>query len=59
MYLYAIDNCEQAAAFEKWAKENDILYKELDEGNYVDECPECGDIEFWHSVHCSHCGFSI
>lgn len=59
MYLYAIESWEQAATFEKWAKENSISYKKLDEGNYIDECPECGDSEFWHYGHCGHCGFSI
>ena len=59
MYLYKIDNMEQAFTFEKWAKENNIKFEKLDEGNYLDACPECGDYEFWHGGHCGHCGFDI
>jgi len=44
--LYKIENYEQAALFEKWAKENAISFEELNDGNYVDACPECGDSEF-------------
>lgn len=57
--LYKIDNWEQAIAFEKWAEGNNIQFEKLDEGNYVDTCPECGDYEFWHSRHCGHCGFDL
>ena len=57
--LYKISNWEQAIAFEKWAKENNVTFEELDEGNYLEECPECGDFEFWHGEHCGHCGFDI
>lgn len=57
--LYKIDNWEQAIAFEKWAEGNNIQFEKLDEGNYVDTCPECGDYEFWHSGHCGHCGFDL
>lgn len=57
--LYRIENYEQAIQFENWAKENAVLFVELDDGNYVDACPECGDFEFWHSGNCGHCGFSI
>lgn len=57
--IYKIENWEQAVAFEKWAKENNIQIEKLDEGNYVEECPECGDYEFWHNGHCGHCGYDI
>lgn len=57
--LYKIENYEQATLFEKWAKKNGVLFEELDEGNYADVCPECGDSEFWHYGHCSHCGYEI
>lgn len=59
MRLYKIDNDESAVLFEKWANENSIEFEELDEGNYIDECPECGDYEFWHGGHCGHCGYSM
>lgn len=59
MALYMISNCEQEGTFEKWAKENNISFEELDEGNYARWCPECGDSEFWHEGHCGHCGFSL
>lgn len=32
--------------------------QELDEGNYFDTCPECGDFEFWSHGICSHCAYS-
>ena len=57
--LYKIPNYIEACKFEKWAKDNHIVFEELDEGNYCDACPECGDSEFWHDGHCSHCGFDI
>ncbi len=57
--LYKISNWEQQIAFEKWAEENNIQFEKLDEGNYVDACPECGDYEFWHGGHCGHCGFEV
>lgn len=56
--LYKIGNYDQAIAFEKWAEENSIIFKELDEGNYLEECPDCGEYEFWHSGHCGHCGYT-
>lgn len=57
--LYKIENYEQAAIFEKWAKENAISFEELNDGNYVDACPGCGDSEFWYNGHCGHCGYNI
>lgn len=57
--LYKINDWKQAAAFEKWAEENNIQFEQLDDGNYLDACPECGDYEFWHSGHCGHCGYDI
>ena len=59
MRLYTIEDDAAAAAFEKWAEENHIAFKELDERNYVDTCPECGDQEFWHGGRCGHCGFTL
>ena len=57
--IYRIDNWEQALRFEQWAREKGISFEELDEGNYLDCCPNCGDYEFWHSGHCGHCGYEI
>ena len=59
MYLYKIDNYEQAVAFEKWAEENNISFEELCSDNYLDSCPECKEYEHWHSGHCGNCGYSI
>lgn len=59
MAVYKINDWEHATAFEKWAKENNISFEELDEGNYVDACPDCGDGEFWHNGHCGHCGYDL
>lgn len=57
--IYKITNYKKAILFEQWAKDNDVYYEELDEGNYVDKCPECGDDEFWHNGCCGHCGCNI
>lgn len=57
--LYKIVYWEQIVAFEKWAKENHISYEEVNEGNYADACPGCGDSEFWYDGHCGHCGYSL
>lgn len=57
--LYRIESYEQAILFEEWAKGNGIAFDELNEGNYIEECPRCGEYEFWHSGHCSHCGYDM
>ena len=59
MYLYKIDNYEQAIAFEKWAEENSISFEELDRGNYLDCCPNCNESEHWCCGHCGNCGYEI
>lgn len=57
--LYKIQDWNQAVAFESWAKENNVSFEKLDEGNYVEACPDCGDSEFWHGGRCSHCGYFL
>ena len=57
--IYKIDNWEQQVAFEKFAEENNISFEKLDEGNYLDTCPKCGDYEFWYNGHCGHCGYDV
>lgn len=57
--LYKIQNQNHAVAFENWAKENNVSFEELDEGNYVDACPDCGASEFWHGGTCGHCGYFL
>lgn len=37
--LYKIQDWNQAVAFESWAKENNVSFEELDEGNYVEAFP--------------------
>ena len=48
-----------ALAFEQIMDENGIWYEELDDENYLEVCPNCGDGEFWHYGHCSHCGYEV
>ena len=57
--LYKINDWNQAAAFEKWAEENGIEFEQLDDENYLDSCPNCGDSDFWHGGHCGHCGHDV
>ena len=57
--LYKINDWNQAAAFEKWAEENGIEFEQLDDGNYLGSCPNCGDSDFWHGGHCGHCGHDV
>lgn len=56
MAIYRISYMDVGLA-EAALKEAGIQFEELDEGNYFDECPECGEYEFWHDGHCSYCGF--
>ena len=57
--IYRIENWEQAIAFENWAEANHIPFEKLDEGNYVDTCPHCGEYEHFHDGHCGNCGFDV
>lgn len=43
---------------EKLASENNIKLERMDDDNYTDRCPSCGDSEFWSGGVCHHCGFS-
>ena len=56
--LYRVDDA-QADRLELIMSERKINFETLDELNYADACPGCGDGEFWHSGHCSHCGFDL
>ena len=56
--LYKVSDL-QADLFELVMKENGIDFEAVDEENYADVCPECGDGEFWHYGHCSHCGYDL
>jgi len=55
--MYRIPDYENSCLFESWALSYGIDFELLDDGNYLDACPECGDSEFWHGGHCSHCGY--
>lgn len=57
--LYRISKWEDIAKFELWAEIQNISFEKLDEGNYLDYCPNCGEYEIWHGGHCSRCGYEI
>ena len=57
--LIKIPCWEDEFLFQNLAVEHGLFYEELDEGNYLEVCPNCGDGEFWHHGHCSHCGYEV
>lgn len=58
MAIYRMSDAD-SRKFHDWAEENDIQFEELESENYLESCPECGDYEFWHYGHCTHCRFEI
>lgn len=50
---------EDELVFQTLALEYDLFYERLDEGNYAEECPSCGEYKFWHNGHCGNCGYEL